>query len=230
MIRHDCEQGSMEWYRLRLGIPTSSMFHRIVTPGGKASEQASKYAYRLVAERLLKESMDEPLHLEWVERGKALEPAAYANYEFQNDVKLERVGFVTTDNGMVGCSPDALIVGKNESVEIKCPSAWVHLGRLLDGADGDYRPQVQGQLLIGQFDAVNFYSFHDRMPAFSLITRPDVAYMRILKRLIADFVERLDEMTARARSLAAYAANTNFSTPFDADPPPREPLQIIIPE
>ena len=230
MIRHDCEQGSTEWYRLRLGIPTASMFHRIITPGGKPSEQASKYAYRLVAERLLKESMDEPLHLEWVERGKALEPAAYANFEFQHDVKLERVGFVTSDNGMVGCSPDALIVGKNESIEIKCPAAWTHLGRLLDGMDNDYRPQVQGQLLIGQFDAVNFYSYHDRMPAFLLATRPDVPYMRLLKRLIADFVERLYEMTERARSLGAYAAAVDFSTPFDRDAPPREPLVIVIPD
>jgi hypothetical protein len=56
-----CEQGSMDWYRLRMGIPTASQFHKIVTPGGKLSEQRHAYMYRLIAERLLMESMDQPL-------------------------------------------------------------------------------------------------------------------------------------------------------------------------
>jgi hypothetical protein len=229
-IYREFDQGSIDWYRARLGIPTASMFHKIITPGGKASEQARKYAYRLVAERLLKESMDDPLHVEWVERGKEMEPHAYANFEFLNNVKLERIGFVTTDNGMLGCSPDALVVGRSQAVEIKCPAPWTHLGRLLDGMDTEYRPQVQGQLLVGEFEAVTFYSYHDRMPPFAQTTFPDRSYQKIMLPLLKNFVELLDMMTARARSLGAYAASTDFTTPFDQGAPAPEPLRIIVPE
>ena len=47
------QQGSAQWYELRVGRPTSSNFHKIVTGKGEPSKQAIKYLYRLVAERLL---------------------------------------------------------------------------------------------------------------------------------------------------------------------------------
>jgi hypothetical protein len=224
-----CEQGSMDWYRLRMGIPTASQFHKIVTPGGKLSEQRHAYMYRLIAERLLMESMDQPLSVEWVERGKEMEPAAIQNFEFQYGLELERVGFVTDDHGVVGCSPDMLVKGVNEAVEIKCPAPWTQIGRLLDGLGTDYKPQVQGQLLIGAFDRVHFYSYHDRMPPLLLTTLPDPAYQKILRRLVLDFVEELERQTERARAMGAYVANPGFTTPHEEAAPGAEPLTIIVP-
>ena len=43
MIELPCQQGSVEWFEARLGIPTASEFSRIVTPTGKLS--ASRHAY-----------------------------------------------------------------------------------------------------------------------------------------------------------------------------------------
>jgi hypothetical protein len=230
MKRYDCDQGSPEWFRLRLGKPTASNFHKIITPGGKPSEQSRKYLYRLVAERLLAESFDDPLHLEWVERGKELEPHAAARFSFQHDVELERVGFVLSDDGRLGCSPDRFIKGKLESVEIKCPAPWTHIGYLLDGPGTDYKPQVNGQLLVAELEAVHLYSYSDRMPAHHQISYRDKAYIKTLARYLSDFLERLDEATERARSLGAYVANPAFTTPFDQNAPPVEPLTIVIPE
>jgi hypothetical protein len=52
---HDVTQYSEEYDRLKLGIPTSSHFHKIVTPQGKPSKQWREYACVLIAERLLRE-------------------------------------------------------------------------------------------------------------------------------------------------------------------------------
>ena len=42
---YDVEQGSARWYQLRLGRPTTSNFHRIVTAKGEPSKQALAYMY-----------------------------------------------------------------------------------------------------------------------------------------------------------------------------------------
>ena len=55
---HACEQYSDDWFRLRLGIPTASQFHNIVTPLGRPTDnrERRKYMLRLVAERLLSDA------------------------------------------------------------------------------------------------------------------------------------------------------------------------------
>jgi hypothetical protein len=41
-------------------------------------------------------------------------------YEFDQDVTVQRVGFITDENHTVGCSPDRL-VGDEGLLEIKAP-------------------------------------------------------------------------------------------------------------
>jgi YqaJ-like viral recombinase domain len=203
--KHYVDQGTAEWFKLRIGKPTSSMFHKIITPGGKPSAQAREYMYRLIAERLLNEQMEDGIgRLEWIERGKIEEPNAAAQLEFAHNLELEPIGFVTNDAGTMGCSPDRLIVGRNQSVEIKCPAPWTQIGRLLDGLDKDYRPQVQGHLLVGGFDLVHFYSWHPRMPPFYQITRRDEPYIAVMEHLLTQFCYELEEETERARRFGVF--------------------------
>ena len=49
-VFHDVAQYSEEYDRLRLGIPTSSNFHKIITPQGKPSKQWREYACVLIAD------------------------------------------------------------------------------------------------------------------------------------------------------------------------------------
>lgn len=230
-IHHKVEQGSAAWYRIRLGIPSASNFDKLITPGGKPSTQARKYKYRLIAERLLRESQDDEIGMvRWVARGKELEPAAAAHFEFVNNVKLERCGFFTTDDRRFGCSPDRLVSGTGEAVEIKSPAAWTHLGYLLDGPDETYTPQVQGQLLVGGFEAVRFLSFHPQCPVFERITLPNKDYQATLRDLLERFSEELERDTERARALGAYAVATEIITPGEAAYSDEEPYRIVFPE
>jgi hypothetical protein len=215
---HRVDQGSAEWYKLRLGIPTASMFHKIVTPGGKESTQARAYMYRLIAERLLRDTMDQMPYVEWAERGKVVQPQAEQQFELVNEVKLEPGGFVTTDDGRLGCSPDALVMIKGvpcEPVEIKCPAPWTQIGYLLDGPGNDYKPQVQGQLYVGAFDLAHFYAYHPQMPAAHVQTERDQKFMKTMADLLERFLDTLDKDTERARSLGAYVVTTTFESPLE---------------
>ena len=230
---YQIEQGSVGWYTMRLGIPTASSFAKIITPKGEKSKQARKYQYRLIAERLIKESQDDQLgYVKWVERGTELQDPAAAMFEFTHESRLEPGGFVTTDDGRIGCSPDRLLAGGRQALEIKAPAPWTQIGYLLDGPGDDYRPQVQGQLYVGGFEAVHFYSYHPQMPPFEHVTLPDRGFQRLLQSTLAYFVDELDTLTERARSLGAYAVLNRPQTPADAayQAEEDEPLRLVIPE
>ena len=202
-----------------------------MTPGGKPSSKAREYMYRLIAERLLRDTMDDQIgHVQWVQHGKMEEPHAAQQFEFITELQLEDVGFITTNDGTIGCSPDRLVKGGAEAVEIKCPSPPTQIGYLLDGLDNDYRPQVQGQLLVGEFVRGHFYSWHPRMPPFHLITRRDEPYIRLLDSALQAFLDVLEENTEKARRLGAYVVTEHISPMLRAYPELEpDPLQIILP-
>jgi len=229
------EHGSAEWYAKRIGIPTASNFDKIITPKtAEPSKSAPKYMYRLIAERLLNEPTDDELgYVQWVDHGKGQEPNAVAQFQFNIATRpLEPGGFITTDDGRLGCSPDRLFPGHKEAVEVKCPAPWTQIGYLLDGPDEAYRPQVQGQMLVGEFDAVHFYSWHPRMPAFHKITLPDAGYLAKMRDILSTFCDVLDQYTERARALGAYAVVRRVETPGEIayQDPGDEQLKIILPE
>ena len=211
------EQGSVEWYRRRLGKPTSSNFHKIVTPAGGPSKQAVKYLYRLVAERLLNETMDDEIgFVKWVANGKENEPYAVQRFEIVNEVELEPGGFITTNDGRIGASPDRIFKGHKESLEIKSPAPWTQLQYLLEGPEDAYIAQTQGHLLVGdEFDAVHFYAYHSRTPSFHKIILRDPHYQSILASALDSFCDILDRQTERAKALGAFASARTVETPAD---------------
>jgi len=196
---HRIDQGTPEWKKLRLGVATASWFHTIITPLGKPTDnrERKKYIYRLVAERLLQQPMPDSYVNAWMERGNDLEEAAARAFAKREEVRLLPGGFVTSDDGRLGCSPDRLIAAGSkppiESVEIKVPSPWVHLSNLCAEPDPKYKAQVQGQLLIGEFSAVHFYSWNPNLPEFHKATVRDDKFIRQLEILLGLFLEEVDQ-------------------------------------
>ena len=216
MIEHQVEQGSAAWLALRLGIPTASEFKRIVTPTGKLSAQARRYALYLVTETLLNRSLDSLENLEWVERGKLLEPDAVKMYEFTRQTKTRSVGFVTSDGGRIGASPDRLLIDYPGGLEIKCPAPHNHVEYLIDGFGDDYRPQVSGQMLVCEFEFVDRFSYHPEMPPALARTYRDEGYIKLLADSLQAFCDMKDEMLARARASGWFAEREQVQTPVDA--------------
>ena len=206
MIRHDVEQGTPEWQQLRLGIPTASSFDRILTPKTmKLSAQARSYALELVAETLIGRPLDE-VNTAWIERGVFLEPEAVKSYEFSTDRQTEKVGFITTDDGLVGASPDRLLVDINGAVEIKCPAPNTHMRYLIDGFGADYVVQVQGQMLVGGFEYVDRYSYHPELPPAIERTYRDEAMIVALKAALDEFNAMKFEILEKARATGFFGS------------------------
>jgi hypothetical protein len=83
-----------------------------------------------------------------MERGLIVEAEAADWYEFDRDVTVQRVEFITDHNHMIGCSPDRL-VGDNGLLEIKAPLPQTQVDYWLSGEiHARFRPQLQGQLYI----------------------------------------------------------------------------------
>ncbi len=215
MIKHQVEQGSEAWHKLRIGIPTASAFDKILTPTGLLSKSSRKYAHWLVAERVLGRSLEAFDNSEWITRGKALEPVASRAYEFEQGVKTELVGFCTTDDGLIGASPDRLIIGAAGGVELKCPAPQTHMGYLIEGFGSDYIVQVQGQMYVAELDYVDRFAFHDEMPSVRDRTYRDASFIRKLADALDEFNDQIAEMQEKARALGAFDMSRPVS-PVDA--------------
>jgi hypothetical protein len=220
MKEHNVEQRSVEWYKLRLGIPTASEFHNIVgnTTGELSlsrdkkglSEVAKKYAYRLVAEKLLGRPLEKPAGTPWaMERGKLLEPAAVEQYGFINDVEVRHVGFVTTDDGRVGCSPDGLIVGARGGLEVKCLLDEAHMGAFIDGPGDNFKPQVMGNLAGCELEWWDLHLYHPDLPSRTIRTRRDEPYIAKMGAALTEFLAIRDEMLSKAMASGFFQERAN---------------------
>jgi YqaJ-like viral recombinase domain len=138
IFHHDVAQYSEVYDRLTLGIPTSSHFQKIITLQGKPSKQWREYACVLIAERILQRKI-EFYNLPAMERGLIVEAEAADWYEFDQDVTVQRVGFITDDNHKVGCFrpqlQGQLYVSQRSWVDIVCwhdvlPKVVMRLSRM----------------------------------------------------------------------------------------------------
>lgn len=214
IVHREFEQCSEAWFQARLGLPTASEFKKIVTPGGKLSTQCEGYLDELLAEWILGVPL-ENFSSEWMLRGQELEPQARKAYEFLTDSKVEKIGFVTTDDGLVGASPDGF-VGERRLLEIKSPSERVHVGYMRHREiDAEYRPQVQGQLWVCEREAQDVISYHPRLPVVVIPVERDEKYISFLSQALGQFCEKLLE--ARMQLEERYGPFTRQT---------REPAQV----
>ena len=208
MIYHEVVQQSPEWFRMRLGLATASCFHRIVTPvKAEPSKSMDEYANGLIGE-LITGANSETFKSYWMERGSQMEAEASASYEVITDFTLDRGGFLTDDNMTVGASPDRRVLKFGSvvaGVEIKCPDPSTHIANLLRLKEGSidpfYKPQVQGQILIGEFEFVDWFSYHPDMPPAHIRTYRDDAYCEKLKRALDAFTGLMDEKISELTSI-----------------------------
>lgn len=188
----DVKQGSQEWINARLGIPTASAFSRILTAKTrKPSASAMKYLCELVAERLIGMPTD-GASTDFMLRGSAMEAEAVAAYEFDHDCATQTVGFVMDDSGRWGCSPDRL-VGEDGLLEIKCPSAGVHVAALLGMLDEEHAAQAQGQMWITGRRWVDLMYFNPAMPTHTVRIWRDEEHIGQIAEAVRVFCDRLDE-------------------------------------
>ena len=197
LILLNCEQGSEAWHQARLGIPTASQFHRILTPSGATSSQATGYLAELLAEHITGQSGDNYQSAD-MQRGVELEPAARACYELETGHDVEQVGGVYLDDSKtIMASPDGLIAGMTRGLEIKCPKLATHIRYVLEDAlPTQYTLQVQGGMWVTGYDEWDFVSYCPEytQPIFIKTIKRNTALIAQMDKHIRAFSARLENL------------------------------------
>lgn len=189
---NEIKQLSPEWFAIRRGIPTASEFGRIVTP--------AKFDYAKGAEGYMEELIAASLGWEndfkgngHTERGNRIEPIARDWLSFHHGCDIKETGFILSECGRYGGSPDGLIDGKI-ACEIKAPDlpkfiSWKRAGKLPD----EHRPQCHGHLILTGADNCLFLAYPDHPDLSPMVI--DVkrdSFTSLLESHIHTFCERLE--------------------------------------
>ena len=197
MIVEMFPQYSDEWWAARNGIPTASVFSKIVTSTGKKAASWNAEAFHLAAEIEMGHHA-ETFTNEAMERGIALEAEARDAYQFITGNEVDEVGLIFKDAHRAwSCSPDGMGEG---GLEIKCPlphtqKEYQYRGKL----PTKYAPQVWGSLWVAdELPYWDFFSYHPEMKPFCVrVTRDDDGYRRYadaLETYMPQFVDFVAEI------------------------------------
>lgn len=185
----DCKQGETAWHLARAGKATASEFDQLVTPlwKVKTGETPEKYVYSKVAEKVMGYAPESASTFA-MGQGSLLEHEAIPMFEGVYDVKVTRVGFVESDCGFFGCSPDGLI-GDEGGVECKCPEPHTHLANLLGGVcPAKHLPQVQGCMYVTGRPWWWFISYNRHFPPLVVKVYSDPIAQRAIGQALNAFV------------------------------------------
>ena len=200
MMTHPVSQGSEAWLSLRLGHPTASEFDNLVSPTGniRTGQGVRSYLCRKVAEHMTGKPLEDATT--WaMDQGSLLESEAIPFYEFAFNAKVQRVGYVSSDDMRIGCSPDGLI-GDDSGLELKCPRPQTHVAYLLDGVLPEgYVAQVQGCMYVTGRPRWTFLSYSRKFPPLVVQVARDDAFQAALKAALDSFLAAMDDAMARIR-------------------------------
>jgi predicted phage-related endonuclease len=198
-------QGSKEWESIRRGVVTASEIDALITPEWKprTGEGVKTYLYNKIAEKLMApDTEDEDVNTtpSWAaDQGKILENTAIPWFEFETDLKVERVGFCLSDDGRIGCSPDGL-VGDDAGLETKCPQPHYQVRYLLGQAvPKQYLGQVHMSMLVTGRPCWWFVSYSQNMPKLIVKVERDEAIQEKLRDVIDAFLGDFDREFEKVR-------------------------------
>jgi len=222
MKEHVVEQRTDQWQKLRLGMPTASNFHRIISnTTGKKLAAARDYLCELVYEKTTGKFYRKDLSgIKAVQDGIRLEPKAVEEFEKLTRLKTRPVGFITDDNMRIGCSPDRLIAGSNQAVEVKCPTGPKHILYTAFSLNENYRAQIQGQIMIGGYEGVHFVSYNEEFALYHEYVRPDQKFITAMGTYLTEFTVELIRVTDYMRRWGVFpkdAVLPNFPREDESD-------------
>lgn len=122
-----------------------------------------------------------------MQRGTNLEPVAARAFEWYQGCRLEHVGFCQSIHGSFGCSPDGLIKGASEGLEIKVLLPRQHMKYLRAGVlPREYRMQVLLSLAVTAAERWHFWAWNPCLPPLHVVQHRDEQVER-LKQALIDF-------------------------------------------
>jgi len=190
----DCVQGTEEWHKVRLGMPTASNFDKLITTKGLPSKSAKKYMYKVAGE-FITGIPEETYQSAAMIRGNEIESEARSFYEMVKGTEVKEIGFVLGDPDYdYGCSPDGF-VGDDGMIQIKCPIIATHVGYLLNNKlPTDYFQQVQGELFVTGRKWSDFISYYPGLKPLIVRVERDEKFISTLTIEVNLFCDELKEI------------------------------------
>lgn len=166
MKKHSMEQGSPEWFQARKGKITGTVLKAIM--GTKSRRQDA--IYEIIAQRLtlgVEKDVDPENPMA---RGNRLEPDAIKMFEFETNMKVDRIGLAEMeDDASMAQSPDGLI-GDDAAIEVKCMGGKNHVKMwLTDQIPDDYYWQVVQYFVVNpELKKLYFVGYNPDIPMHKL--------------------------------------------------------------
>jgi len=201
----EVEQGTPEWFALRLGKVTASRIKDVIaTTKTGYSTSRDKYMTQLLLERITN-TVAESYTNDAMTWGTEQEPFARAKYEGLASTLVEQVAFVNHPTiPMSGASPDGLVMDDG-LVELKCPMSHTHLESILGGIDDQYMPQVQWQMAVTGRSYTDLCSYDPRFPEhLQLVVKRiprDDDYIAKLEKEVIKFLAELDDKVNKVNKI-----------------------------
>lgn len=207
LVIYDCVQGSEEWFRCRMGIPTASVFSTVMASGkdGGVSITRTQLLHKLAGEVITEQPAEETFRSIAMERGNALEAEARESYCRRKGVEPRHIGFAKNFEGLKTCgaSPDSLI-GFDGGLEVKTarPDVLVPMLQRPAAMPAEHRAQVMGNMHVMERDwwDLTIYSHRD-MPALDVRVYRDEAYIREMSNQIEIFNYDLKTLVEQLRKM-----------------------------
>jgi len=199
MIIIDCKQNSEQWFKEKLGKPSSSNASKILTNDGWPSKQRTGYLYELAGE-LATGRNEEGYQNANMLMGKEREEEAISFYEFTHRVKVQKVGVIYKDKSKLFlCSPDG-IIKKKQGLEVKNVIPKTQVKYLLNGKlPIEYFSQIQFSLYVTDFKFWDFLSYVPGMKPLIIRVYRDKRFISLLEKELKNFCFELKQITKKVR-------------------------------
>jgi hypothetical protein len=209
----DVEQRSNEWFAARCGRLTGSLASDMTATLKSGAEPACRrdLRLRLVCERLTGIPQEDGYINNDMRRGTELEPEAFAAYEAYAGELVERTGFLSHTELMVGCSLDGHVGDFEGIVELKAPRSATHLRYLRTGGlPVEHKFQILHNLFVTGARWADFVSYDPRFPEPLRIFRVRVprveAEMHAYELMLRLFLREVDKELEAVSALAGAEA------------------------
>ncbi len=205
-----CKQGSREWFAARAGVVTASEVSQLVNLKGEMRESkdgkdVSAGVYTYLYQKLAERWTGQPLFVGGsfaMQQGAIREDEPRRLYEFETGQKIEEVGFITTNDGSMGCSPDGILSSEGVGFEIKSPQRHNHLSYLFEGElPNEYVQQVHASMLVTGFSLWYFISYCVGFPMFKHPVARNEDIIDNMRAAVENFNGRLEKAYARLLEL-----------------------------
>lgn len=200
----EVEQGSPDWYELRLGTPTASCAAMVLRDAD--AKTRVEYMRKLAGELMTGKPAEGKIVTAAMQRGNDMEPLAREHYERSYLITVERVGFVRRrlpSGRFVGCSPDGLLSRRSRGLEIKtvAPHLLIPLLEPTASIPSEHLAQVRWTQWVCDLDAVDLLLFYEGMPPRSFTVKRNEAAIAEVAAAAEVFDHELHRLYAKLRGM-----------------------------